>query len=1036
MLRFRLFLGCFACAHALSAQTPLETTVPLQISAGLNPPAVFLQWNTPQPADILLRRRVKGAAGNTWITLVSASETLLNGHFDNGLDGSEVYEYALSRKTDNITAYGFGFANFFTPVVDNRGKLLVFIDSTTADALGADLITFKNDIRGEGWHTIPFKTGPSTTAQWVKNQIVAEYNADPIGVNAVLLMGNVPVPYSGSTAWDGKSDHIGAWPCDAFYGDVNGTWTDNAINLPNTTRLANRNVPNDGKFDQNTLPSEVELSVGRLDFSRLSSATFGQNPVELLRRYLWKNHLWRTGQYTVPKTALVDDQVGWANGNAYAADGYRNAYPLVGEANVATGSFLHPDRHLMRCGVAANATYSNASGIGSAAQFATDSVRTVFASVYGDYLGDWDFETDPLLPALLASKGSVLAVNWAGQPHWLMQGLATGETIGYCLKETQNAQFNNAYGFNNGTSGAHTALLGDPTLRAKIVAPPQNTTAVSNCDKVNLVWQASSDPEVLAYLVYRSFEQDGPYARATPDLIFQNSWEDLSPPAGTLFYSVRAVKLEVTPGGGAFYNASTGIPKRVVFVPGTGPTAIALGGTLNCDITSLTLGTNFNPPTSSVQWYDPNGDLLNGFAATEGGVYTVVVTAPNGCTTAAYASVNVDTLLPNVDFPSLVVLDCNNISAGPYIVPNAPPNIEYFYNNQPVIPGQSLTLVNNAVFRVHSTANGCSKNYTLSIQLDANAPLVQINYNGLSLNCNTNNAVLDGSMSSQNAALSWTQGVNGPILSTLPTLEVSSPGEYCLTATASNGCTSSDCVTVTQVADGVALDLAPSGNPCNNEAKTLQANASLGTAPYTYIWSDGSTSQILSLPAGFTGSVSVTVTDQNGCTATENFAASAPLDILVLSNEETSPGAANGYIDLLILSGAAPYTFMWSNGGTTEDIFGLSDGLYQVTVMSTNGCSAFFSIQLGTVVTQNPLSEMGVQITPNPANESCTVTFLSQAKHRVQIFLFSPNGQKVAEQSGEGVDFALNLRAFPSGIYQLWVVSGEQKAVFPLVIAR
>lgn len=1036
MLRFRLFLACFACTWALFAQTPLETTVPLQISAGLNPPAVFLQWATPQPADILLRRRVKGAAGNTWTTLVSASETLLNGYFDNGLDGNEVYEYALERKTGNITASGYGFANFFTPVVDNRGKLLVFIDSTTADALGADLITFKNDIRGEGWHTIPFKTGPSTTVQWIKNQIVAAYNADPTGVKAVLLMGNIPVPYSGSTAWDDQNDHVGAWPCDAFFGDVDGTWTDQTVNLPNTPRLANRNVPNDGKFDQNILPSAVELPVGRLDFSRLSSATFGQNPIELLRRYLWKNHLWRTGQYTVPNTALVDDQVGWAGGNAYASDGFRNAYPLVGEANVSTGSFLNPNRHLMRCAAAANATYSNANGIGSAAQFANDSVRTVFASVYGDYLGDWDFETDPLLPALLASKGSVLAVNWAGQPHWLMQGLAAGETIGFCLKETQNAQLNDAYGFNNGTSGAHTALLGDPTIRATIVAPPQNTTAVSNCDKVNLHWQASPDTAVVAYLVYRSFEQDGPYTRLTPDLIFQTSWEDLSPPVGTLFYSVRAVKLEVTPGGGAFYNASTGIPQQVVFVPGTGPTAIALGGSLNCNTTTLTLGTNFNPPTSSVQWYDPNGDLLNGFTATEGGVYTVIVTAPNGCTTAAYATVYVDTLLPSVDFPTLLVLDCNNPSYGPYIVPDAPPNIEYFYNNQPVMPGQSLTLAPNVVFRVHSSANGCSKNYTLKIELDIDAPFVQISNNGGSLGCNTNSVLLDGSNSSQNAALSWTQGFSGPTLSTLPMLEVSSPGEYCLTATALNGCTSSDCVMVTQAPSSVDLDLMLTGNPCTTEAKTLQAIASLGTAPYTYLWSDGSTNQQLNLPAGFTGNVSVTVTDQIGCTALDNFVVAPPLDVLVLSNEETSPGAANGYIDLLILSGAAPYTFMWSNGSTTEDISGLSDGLYQVTVTSSNGCSAFFSIQLGTVATQNLLLEMGIQISPNPAHEICTVTFLTQSSEPVQLFLFSPNGQKVVEQSGVKEIFSLNVRAFPPGVYQLWVLRGVEKGIFPLVIAR
>jgi hypothetical protein len=113
------------------------------------------------------------------VELVNATGTTLNGYFDSGLDANETYEYAVERKTGNITAYGYAFANFFKPVVDTRGKLLVFIDSTTADLLGADLVTFKNDLRGEGWHTVPFKTGPFTSVQWVKNQIVAAYNADP-----------------------------------------------------------------------------------------------------------------------------------------------------------------------------------------------------------------------------------------------------------------------------------------------------------------------------------------------------------------------------------------------------------------------------------------------------------------------------------------------------------------------------------------------------------------------------------------------------------------------------------------------------------------------------------------------------------------------------------------------------------------------------------------------------------------------------------------------------------------------------------------
>jgi hypothetical protein len=1013
MSRFILFSFCLF-AVALSAQNPQDAVVPVQLSAGLNPPSVFITWENPQPSDISLRRRVKGEAGNSWVTLVAANETLLNGYFDTGLDGSKTYEYAVERKQGNITAHGYAYANFFTPVTDQRGKLLVFIDSTTADLLGADLIVFKNDLRSEGWELVPFKTGPFTSVQWVKNQIVQAYNADPEGVKAVLLMGPVPVPYSGSNAWDGKADHAGAWPCDAYYGDVNGIWTDQTVNLPNTPRTANRNVPGDGKFDQNTLPSAVELPVGRLDFRRLSPATFGLSPIELLRRYLAKNHQWRSGLYKVPQKALVDDHLGWANGEAFAADGYRNAIPLVGEGNVETGDFIQNKRYLLSYGAASSGTYSSAGGIGSAAQFAADSVHTVFASVFGDYFGDWDFETDPLLPALLASKGGALAVNWAGRPRWMTQGLATGETIGHCLLETQNAQFNDAYSESVGKSGAHVALLGDPTLRALIVPPARELQLHSNCTKVNLQWQASVDPEVLGYLIYRSQSQDGPYVRLTPDLVHQTAWEDLSPPADTLFYSVRAVKLEITPGGGAFYNSSTGALKSVIFVPDNGPTVIGLGGLINCNFPSLTLGANFQPPNCTVQWYKPNGQAHSGFTATEGGVYRVVATAPNGCTAQAFATVYQDTTLPVVNFPSFASLDCAHPTLS-YTVPSAAAGILYHFNGAEVFPGQVLNINAPSEFVVSSSDNGCSKTYLVQVSQDFVPPGAQIQHTGLVLDCNHSSIQLSGSSNVPNASFMWTG--NGGV-STAQNVTVTAAGLYCLTTTGPNGCTSTQCVTVTANSAVLLLSVAYVGDPCGAEAKTLAAQVSGGAGPYQYTWSTGGNAQTETLPAGFSGVVGLSVTDANGCQGQLEFEVAEPLEMLALTKKESSAGAMDGYIDLLILNGTPPFAFQWSNGSTEEDLYNLSNGTYTVTVTQGDGCSAVLTISLGTVNAQEPLAAQGssLRIAPNPTTGTAQLISTSPLPSELPWLLCDPNGKILATGTGTKLD----LSHLPVGMYWLW----------------
>src|SRR6185436_10386329 len=81
--------------------------------------------------------------------------------------------------------------------------------------------------------------------------------------------------YSGQINPDFHADHLGAWPADAYYGDMDGNWTDNSVNYTQTlntdpvdaARLTNR--PGDGKFDQNQFPSAIELEVGRVDLSNM-----------------------------------------------------------------------------------------------------------------------------------------------------------------------------------------------------------------------------------------------------------------------------------------------------------------------------------------------------------------------------------------------------------------------------------------------------------------------------------------------------------------------------------------------------------------------------------------------------------------------------------------------------------------------------------------------------------------------------------------------------------------------------------------------
>ena len=130
----------------------------------------------------------------------------------------------------------------------------------------------------------------------------------------------------------------------------------------------------------------------------------------------------------------------------------------------------------------------------------------------------------------------------------------------------------------------------------------------------------------------------------------------------------------------------------------------------------------------------------------------------------------------------------------------------------------------------------------------------------------------------------------------------------------------------------------------NNGAIDLTVTG--GTSPYAFIWSNGETTEDLSgLTAGF---YPLTLTDANTCMKTEVFeVATSPTTPLTVSGTTTDAlcnTSCDGNIDLSVTGGTSPYTFVWSNGETTEDITGLCAGSYTVTVgdqqSSTGGTSS------------------------------------------------------------------------------------------------
>lgn len=520
------------------------------------PARITLNWLThPNTTGFTVFRKPKEATA--WGSSIATLPSTATQYVDNSVALNTSYEYKVVRTTSNLgSGYGYVNAGIELAMVENRGKVVLVVDNTMSTSLSAALTQLQQDLEGDGWSVVRLDVSRTAPVTSVRSLITAAYNAAPTEVKAVLLIGHVPVPMSGNLAPDGHGEHYGAWSADVYYGEMNGTWTDNTVNSASASWARNHNVPGDGKFDQTIIPTAVELAVGRVDFADMPA--FSQSESTLLANYLNKLHQWKVKQITAQDRAVVDDNfTGYTD--AFSQNAWRGFGPLVHPNNTIAGDYfteLTAQTHLWSYGCGGG-WWNSSNGVGNTAQFASSSPLGIFTILFGSYFGDWDYQ-DNFLRAALAS-GRTLTNFWAGYPNWYFHHMGMGETIGYATTLTQN-NGNSLYEPANPNPGrVHIALMGDPTLRMHIVAPPTNVQGTSaNGTSTTVTWSASPETGLVGYHVYRFNATTQTWVRRTTTAVTGLSYMDNTTGlSGTVRYMVRALKLQVSYSG-SYFNLSLG----------------------------------------------------------------------------------------------------------------------------------------------------------------------------------------------------------------------------------------------------------------------------------------------------------------------------------------------------------------------------------------------------------------------------------------------------------------------------------------------
>ncbi len=567
------------------ALDPKDESVQVSAAISKTPASIALHWESdPNATGYSVSRKLLTAT--KWALLARLPKTA-QGYVDSKVSPGIAYEYRILKSASGYSGYGFILSGVEVPFLENSGKIILVVDETYAAQLAPELSRLVQDLIGDGWTVIRRDVPGNAPVASVKNLIKTEYIADKKNVKAVFLFGHVPVPYSGNFNPDGHGEHRGAWPADAFYGDMDGVFTDKTVNNPGPARAENKNVPGDGKYDQSLIAS-VELQVGRVDLANMPG--LGKSEVELLRQYLEKDHKFRHGQMEVVPKGLIDDHFGVNDsGEAFAVNGWRNFSPLIGAVNIAAANWsttLSAENYLWAY-ACSGGSYDGAGGIAETADYATLDLKGVFTMLLGSYFGDWD-STDNFLRAPLGGATG-LASAWAGRPNWYFHPMGLGKTTGFCARLTQNNA--GVYPTGSGARQPHIALMGDPTLRMHPVAPPADFTATPNgSGGVDLRWTASPET-VEGYYLYAGSSPTGPFIPLNGTITTGTSFSHASNPTGKT-YMVRAVKLQSSPSG-SYFNPSQGVfvtfDGGIVTSPPSGLPVVTVNTT---DATASEQGTN------------------------------------------------------------------------------------------------------------------------------------------------------------------------------------------------------------------------------------------------------------------------------------------------------------------------------------------------------------------------------------------------------------------------------------------------------------
>ncbi len=344
-----------------------------------------------------------------------------------------------------------------------------------------------------------------------------------------------------------------------------------------------------------------------------------------------------------------------------------------------------------------------------------------------------------------------------------------------------------------------------------------------------------------------------------------------------------------------------------------------------------------------------------------------------------------------------------------------------------------------AGYGLRAQNNGCHANFSYSVESDG----LTVQFTDLSYTADSSGIV----------SWSWNFGDDSTSTEANPEHTYFASGTFyvCLTITSNSGCTDTYCDTIlvgNDPCDGfyvTATVTMESASGANDGSINLHVQG--GTSPFSYSWNNGATTEDLSSLSE--GNYCVTVTDYNGCTATDCF--------YVYADTSNNSDTSNSYSDTLVtdpvdtcinftVDTAYIDSYYWIDESHVEIYWyfvGANDstiiaatyevsqsGDYLVLISINCGSKTITTYQSTVHIDEYTgfenayLSNNMLKLYPNPANNYINVFLDTENGYTISIF--STTGQMVRQlkSSNTGVT-TINISDLQKGVYIVKVKSGN-----------